>query len=55
MSIATVYLTKKCRCENPNIELFRVRRVKHGKQIGRKRYTYQCKNCFSIWETFKEI
>ena len=53
MKMSSIYLTEKCKCENPNIHVIETRKVKSGKRFGQYKYLMRCCNCKAQWMTFK--
>lgn len=47
----STYLTKKCRCDNPDYKVELTKRVRSGKNYRKVKYLLYCRSCGSQWWT----
>ena len=50
----STYLTKSCKCNNPNHKIVMTTTVKSGKNFGKTKYLIYCNNCKAQWWSFKK-
>lgn len=49
-----IFTTKKCACDNPKWDLISERTISIGKNYGKTKYLYRCRNCREQWESFRK-